>query len=111
MWSFRDWRRKRILARLAIEPALWQSVLDSLPILKGLSVEETERLRERSLLFLHAKRLTALPGVELDLTSRLRLAAQAELPWLIWTGIRASMKSSSTPMISIVRRSTAIPLA
>ncbi len=82
MWSLRDWRRKRILARLAIEPALWQSVLDSLPILKGLSVEETERLRERSLLFLHAKRLTALPGVELDLTSRLRLAAQAELPLL-----------------------------
>ena len=41
MWSFRDWRRKRILARLAIEPALWQSVLDSLPILDGLSVEET----------------------------------------------------------------------
>ncbi|MCG6540799.1 zinc-dependent peptidase [Pseudomonas sp. KSR10] len=82
MWSFRDWRRKRILARLAIEPALWQSVLDSLPILDGLSAEETERLCERSLLFLHAKRLTALPGVELQLVDRLRLAAQAELPLL-----------------------------
>jgi MtfA peptidase len=75
MWSFRDWRRKRILARLAIEPALWQSVLDSLPILDGLTSEETERLRERSLLFLHAKRLTALPGVELEPADRLRLAA------------------------------------
>ncbi len=82
MWSFRDWRRKRILARLAIEPALWQSVLDSLPILDGLTSEETERLRERSLLFLHAKRLTALPGVELEPADRLRLAAQAELPLL-----------------------------
>ncbi|WP_404437996.1 zinc-dependent peptidase [Stutzerimonas chloritidismutans] len=82
MWSFRDWRRKRILARLAIEPALWQRVLDSLPILDGLSQAETERLRQRSLLFLHAKRLTALPGVELQLTDRLRLAAQAQLPLL-----------------------------
>ncbi len=82
MWSFRDWRRKRILARLSIEPALWQSVLASLPILDGLGSEETERLRERSLLFLHAKRLTALPDVELELTDRLRLAAQAQLPLL-----------------------------
>ncbi|MCJ0975439.1 zinc-dependent peptidase [Pseudomonas sp. PS1] len=82
MWSFRDWRRKRILARLAIEPSLWQHVLESLPILDGLSDEETERLRDRSLLFLHAKRLTALPGVELELADRLRLAAQAQLPLL-----------------------------
>lgn len=82
MWSFRDWRRKRILARLAIEPSLWQSVLESLPILDGLSHEETERLRERSLLFLHAKRLTALPGVELEPLDRLRLAAQAQLALL-----------------------------
>lgn len=82
MWSFRDWRRKRILARLAIYPAVWQQVLDSLPILDGLNTEETERLRERSLLFLHAKRLTALPGVDLQLQDRLRLAAQAQLPLL-----------------------------
>lgn len=82
MWSFLDWRRKRTLARLAIEPALWKHVLDSLPILDGLSSDDTERLRERSLLFLHAKRLTALPGVELALTDRLRLAAQAQLPLL-----------------------------
>jgi Mlc titration factor MtfA (ptsG expression regulator) len=82
MWSFRQWRRTRILARLAIEPALWQRVLDSLPILDGLCLDETERLRDRSLLFLHAKRLTALPGVELELADRLRLAAQAQLPLL-----------------------------
>ncbi|TLX57008.1 zinc-dependent peptidase [Stutzerimonas nosocomialis] len=82
MWSFRQWRRKRTLARLAVEPALWQSVLDSLPILDGLTPDETERLRERSLLFLHAKRLTALPGVELDIADHLRLAAQAQLPLL-----------------------------
>jgi Mlc titration factor MtfA (ptsG expression regulator) len=87
MWSFRDWRRKRILARFAIEPALWQRVLDSLPILDGLSAEETERLRQRSILFLHAKRLSALPGVELQPHDRLRLAAQAQLPLLHLTDL------------------------
>lgn len=87
MWIFRNWRRKRILARLAIEPSFWQRVLDSMPILDGLTLEETERLRERSLLFLHAKRLTALPGVELQLADRLRLAAQAQLPLLHLTDL------------------------
>ena len=82
MWSLRAWRQKRILARAAVEPALWQTVLDSLPILDGLDSDETERLRQRSILFLHAKRLTALPGVELDAADRLRLAAQAQLPLL-----------------------------
>lgn len=82
MWSFRAWRRQRILARLPVDAELWRQVLASLPILDGLSAEETERLRERCVLFLHAKRLTALPGVELDAFTRLRLAAQAELPLL-----------------------------
>lgn len=82
MWSFRAWRRQRLLARHAIDPALWRDVLDSLPLLDGLSEAETERLRERCILFLHAKRLTALPGVELSPADRLRLAAQAELPLL-----------------------------
>ncbi len=82
MWSYRAWRRQRILKRYPIPPALWQAVLDSLPILDGLSAGQTERLRERAVLFLHAKRLTALPGVDADTFARLRLAAQAELPLL-----------------------------
>jgi len=82
MWSFSAWRRRRLLARNPVDAELWRRVLDSLPILDGLSAEETERLRERCVLFLHAKRLTPLPGVELDTFARLRLAAQAELPLL-----------------------------
>lgn len=82
MWSLRAWRRKRILARFAVEPALWQAVLDSLPMLDGLNADELDRLRERSILFLHAKRLTALPSVELEMADRLRLAVQAQLPLL-----------------------------
>ncbi|MBD7976192.1 zinc-dependent peptidase [Serpens gallinarum] len=82
MWSFRAWRRRRVLARSPIEPSVWQAVLDSLPLLDGLDTPALERLRERCILFLHAKRLTALPGVELDAFARLRLAAQAQLPLL-----------------------------
>lgn len=82
MWPFRAWQRKRLLARYAIEPTLWREVLQSLPILDGLDREETELLRQRCILFLHGKRLTTLPGVELQLADRLRLAAQAQLPLL-----------------------------
>ncbi|WP_312373273.1 M90 family metallopeptidase [Stutzerimonas nitrititolerans] len=82
MWSFRAWQRKRILARNPLSPELWQRVLDSLPMLDGLSDEELTRLRERAVLFLHEKRLTPLPGVELQPEDRLRLALQAQLPLL-----------------------------
>jgi len=82
MWSLRAWQRKRILTRFPVEPELWQAVFDSLPILDGLDDRELTRLRERSILFLHDKRLTALPGVELQPADRLRLALQAQLPLL-----------------------------
>lgn len=82
MWSFRAWQRKRILARNPVDVDLWQRVLDSLPILDGLGDDELARLRERAVLFLHDKRLTALPGVELQAEDRLRLALQAQLPLL-----------------------------
>ena len=82
MWSFRAWQRKRIVARNPIDAGLWRSVLDSLPILDGLNEEELTRLRERAVLFLHDKRLTPLPGVELRPEDRLRLALQAQLPLL-----------------------------
>ena len=82
MWSFRAWQRKRILARNPIDAELWRNVLDSLPLLDGLSEEDLRRLRERAVLFLHEKRLTPLPGVELQPEDRLRLALQAQLPLL-----------------------------
>ncbi len=61
---------------------MWQAVLDHLPILDGLDQQEQQRLFERAVLFLHHKRLTALPGVDLSLQDRLCLAAMAELPLL-----------------------------
>ncbi|WP_120997596.1 zinc-dependent peptidase [Stutzerimonas urumqiensis] len=82
MWSYRAWRRRRLLARFPIDTALWQQVIDSLPLLDGLEPEALDRLRDRCVLFLHAKRLTCLPTVSLDTVARLRLAAQAQLPLL-----------------------------
>ena len=82
MWSLRAWRRQRILAKHPVSPAEWQAVLQQLPILDGLNEAEQQRLRERAVLFLHHKHLSALPGVELDAHARLLLAVQAELPLL-----------------------------
>ena len=53
-----------------------------LPILDGLDADEDRRLRERAVLFLADKHLTALAGVDLDDFGRLLLAAQAQLPLL-----------------------------
>ncbi|WP_172150005.1 MULTISPECIES: zinc-dependent peptidase [Pseudomonas] len=82
MWSFRAWRRRRILARHPITATTWAEVRRRLPLLDGLSDSEEQRLRESAVLFLHDKHLSALPGVELDAIDRLTLAAQAELPLL-----------------------------
>ncbi|HSX69340.1 MAG TPA: M90 family metallopeptidase [Pseudomonas sp.] len=87
MWSFRAWRRRRILSRSPYTPEHWRETRARLPILDGLSEAEMQRLFQRAVLFLHRKRLTALPGVELDEIDRLALAAQAELPLLHLTDL------------------------
>jgi Mlc titration factor MtfA (ptsG expression regulator) len=82
MWSFREWRKRRTLARHPVDPQMWERVRQRLPILDGLSAEEDRYLLESCVLFLQAKHLTALEGVELDDESRLFLAAHAQLPLL-----------------------------
>ena len=82
MWSLRTWRRQRTLARSPYTAEHWTVVRQRLAILDGLDDAELQRLFERAVLFLHAKHLTTLPGVELSLEDRLSLAALAELPLL-----------------------------
>lgn len=82
MWSLRAWRRQRLLARHPVSPEQWAAVRQHLPILDGLDAAEQQRLRERAVLFLQHKHLSALPGLELDADARLLLAVQAELPLL-----------------------------
>ncbi|VXB44585.1 Protein MtfA [Pseudomonas sp. 8AS] len=76
------WWRQRLLRRHPLADGDWQAVLRQLPLLDGLDPQELQRLRERCVLFLHDKHLTALPGVDLDPHGRLLLAAQAQLPLL-----------------------------
>jgi Mlc titration factor MtfA (ptsG expression regulator) len=82
MWSISAWRRRRFLERNRIDHALWQRVTHRLPILDGLTLEESRRLQDQSLLFLRDKTITALPGVELGDEELLVIAAQAQLPLL-----------------------------
>lgn len=82
MWSLSAWRRRRTLAKHPVAPQVWQRVRQRLSFLDGLSETQYQLLQERSVLFLQAKHLSALPGVELDEEQRLFLAAQAQLPLL-----------------------------
>ncbi|VXC81673.1 Protein MtfA [Pseudomonas sp. 8Z] len=82
MWSLKAWRRRRTLERNPVTPEQWAAVRQRLPILDGLDETELQHLRERAVLFLHDKHLTALPGVELGPVERLLLAVQAQLPLL-----------------------------
>jgi len=82
MWSFRRWRRERILRRHPIAEAQWDKAWRRLPLLGGLSEDERRRLRELTVLFLHEKSLEGARGVGLDEERRLLIGLQACLPIL-----------------------------
>src|SRR5262252_4920084 len=82
MSLLRTWRRKRILRRARIDEALWQRVIAGLPFLAGLSTDESARLRELALLFLHEKEMHGAGGFQLTDEIRLAIALQAILPVL-----------------------------
>ena len=77
----RGWRRRRVLARDRLDPALWREVL-ALPIFAGLSGDEQRRLAELSLLFLNEKALEPVGELELNPRMRLLIAALGSLPIL-----------------------------
>ena len=82
MWFFRNWRRKRILARHLIASDIWQQACQQLPILHGLDDTQSQCLRERASLFLQQKHLTLIGDLQLSDIDRARLAALAQLPLL-----------------------------
>lgn len=79
---FADWRRKRILRNTHVEESLWQRLWHALPYLQGLDEDESRRLRELAILFLHAKRMHGAAELELSDEIRLSIALQACLPIL-----------------------------
>ena len=82
MGLIRSWRRRRILSRTRIDPALWQRVTAGLPFLRGLGAEELARLRDLAILFLAEKEMHGAQGLELTDGARLSIAVQACLPVL-----------------------------
>lgn len=72
----------RILGKSAIPVEQWLQAEAALSALEGLSAEETRRLRDLAVLFLHEKSLEPVQGAQLDEAMRLRLALQACLPIL-----------------------------
>jgi len=82
MWSFRHWRRRRILQRSTISDRVWREAIARLPLLAGLDAAQLGRLREQATLFLHSKSLEPTHGLELTEEMSVLIALQAALPVL-----------------------------
>lgn len=82
MWSWKNWRRRRALAKSPVTPAQWRTAEQGLSVLAGLTHEELPRLRQLATLFLHEKSLEPVGELILDDNTRLMLALQACLPIL-----------------------------
>ena len=82
MGFLRRWRRKRALKSARIYDALWARVASKLSFLRGLTEEETARLKQLVILFLAEKEMHGARGLELTNEVRLSIAAQACLPIL-----------------------------
>lgn len=82
VWSFKAWRRRRILSRHAVPDGLWRGVVARLSFLHGMTPDELMRLRELVTLFLHAKHMSAAGGLVLSDDMRVMIAAQACVPIL-----------------------------
>ncbi|MDP1559570.1 MAG: zinc-dependent peptidase [Nitrosomonas sp.] len=76
-WNLKNWRRNRILKREFIPEPLWQGVLKRLQFLHGLTQEETMRLRQLVILFLHDKQITGAHDLEISDEMRVMIAVQA----------------------------------
>ncbi|NBS55848.1 MAG: hypothetical protein EBS65_02095, partial [Betaproteobacteria bacterium] len=82
MGWLRDWKRKRLLQKHAIDATLWRRVTAALPFLAGLPAGKEQRLKEMAIVFLAEKSLSPLHGVQLGDADRLSIAIQACLPVL-----------------------------
>jgi Mlc titration factor MtfA (ptsG expression regulator) len=82
MGFFREWRRKRTLKSARLDEVLWKRVAAKLSFLRGLSEEDTVRLKQLVVLFLAEKEMHGAHGLELTDEVRLSIAIQACLPIL-----------------------------
>lgn len=76
---FARWRRKRILQRHLIPHAAFTRAVERLPILRGLTADELQRLHERASLLLYHKTFSEAGGAQIDEATYLAIALQASL--------------------------------
>lgn len=76
-WNLKTWRRHRVLERKPLPDGLWRRVVARLPLLKGLTADELERLRQWVVLFLDDKDIHAAAGFAITDEMRVAIAAQA----------------------------------
>ncbi len=82
---FREWRRRRALARIAIDEEQWRQAESAPPLdtlLAHLSADERRRLRQLAQEFLATKEWSGAQGLELAAPMQLAIALQACLPIL-----------------------------
>ncbi|HXZ54408.1 MAG TPA: M90 family metallopeptidase [Burkholderiales bacterium] len=82
MGLLREWRRRRTLKSARLDEALWKQVAAKLSFLRGLSEEDTARLKQLVILFLAEKEMHGAHGLSLTDEVRLSIAVQACLPVL-----------------------------
>lgn len=82
MFGFRNWRRRRVLARAQVDERAWAKACARVPLLAGFDADELRRLRDLVVLFLHEKSIEATDSVELNDVARLVIALQACIPIL-----------------------------
>lgn len=77
IWYPEKWRRRWILGHKPIPESIWQSVVDQLPFLQGLTRDEFRQLREWTTIFLHDKKINGVQGLVVTETMRVMIAVQA----------------------------------
>ncbi len=75
--TLRRWQQQRVLKSQAIPDALWRDSLESLPFLAIYTDDELRRLREKVVLFLHAKNIVGARGHRVTPRQRVVIALQA----------------------------------
>jgi Mlc titration factor MtfA (ptsG expression regulator) len=76
------WRRRQIIARCHIGPAIWKAAIRDLPVLNRLTHDEKDDLTQLAIQFLHDKEIVAAGDLVIDNTVCVTIALQACLPIL-----------------------------
>lgn len=79
---WREWQRRRALARRAIPDPLWDATLARFPFLAARPAPQRQRLRDITTLFLDRKEFTGANGFKVTDEVAVAIAAQACLPIL-----------------------------